>query len=300
MATRTSPIDVVFDRVGSLGPAAKGALLAAPAVLYLLVFFLLPLATVLSFSVRRQESFQMTNDLVLENYETVLGSSAFRSSLRYSFESALGATAVCLVLGVPVAYYLAVKANPRVRNLLLFLVIAPLWVNFFVRAYAILQLGSRGGLINAILTGAGIVDEPLLWLVYSRPAVIAGLAYVWFPLMVLPVYATLAEIDRSWFEAARDLGAGPLRVHREVTIPHALPGIVLGSLFVFLLSFGNYAVPTVLGGGRRVSYPQAILSQLEGAANWPVAAAAATVMMAFILILLLAVFSVLDAEELFS
>jgi ABC-type spermidine/putrescine transport system permease subunit I len=278
----------------------KGLLVALPPFFFLALFFLVPLLTVLSFSVRVQENLQMTNQLTIEPYVTVLTGETFQAALLYSIRISLITTLITLVFGLPVGYYLAVKVRDRLRNLLVFLIIAPLWINFFVRAYAIIQIGGARGFLNGTLLAVGLVDEPIQWFVYSQPSVIFGLTTLWLPLMVLPIYALLRQMDTAWLEAARDLGAGPLRVHREVTLPAALPGIILGSLFVFLLSLGNQAVPRILGGAKRTTYSETILLQLEsGGLNWPVASAASGVMMAFVIVVLLGVFSVFDMEELF-
>jgi len=289
----------LYSRIRNLPEETKGALVALPPFVYVLLFFVLPLLTILNYSVRIQEDLQITNEITLQHYVEVITSGTFRGALSYSVSTALVTTAVTLVFGLPLAYYLAVKASERYRNILLFLVIAPLFVNFFVRAYAIIQLGSPQGFINGFLISLGIVDSPAEWLIYSQPSVIFGLASLYLPLMVLPIYAMLRQVDPVWYEAARDLGAGEFQIHREITLPSALSGIILGGLFVFLLTLGNQAVPRILGGAKDTTYPEAILLQLEGSVNWPVASAASGVMMVFIIAVLVGVFAVFDTEELF-
>lgn len=291
--------DSLYDAIRNLPGTAKGTLLAFPPFVYLSLFFLVPMLTVLNFSIRTQEHFQVTNILTLEHYAYVLSTPTFARALWFSVQTSLIVTAITFLLGMPVAYYLAVRAPARYRNTLLFLVIAPLWINFYVKAFAIIQLTSTRGLLNVLLVDLGLRDEPIGWLIYSQPAVILGLVYVWLPLMILPIYAVVRAMDEEWLRAARDLGAGPLRAHWEVTLPSALPGIVLGCLFVFLLSMGNRSVSAMLGGAKDVTYPDAIINQLSGAVNWPTAAAASAVMMAFVVLVLLGVFTVLDVEELF-
>ena len=295
----TGSIESAYLALRNLPDRAKGSLLALPPFAYLSLFFLVPMLTILNFSIRTQEHFQVTNVLTTEHYAYVLTTRTFARALWFSVQTSLTVTAITLVLGLPVAYYLAVRAPTRYRNTLLFLVIAPLWINFYVKAFAIIQLTSTRGLLNVVLVDLGLRQEPIGWLIYSQPAVVLGLVYVWLPLMILPIYAIVREMDEEWLRAARDLGAGPLRAHWEVTIPTALPGIVLGCLFVFLLSLGNRAVSAMLGGAKDVTYPDAIVNQLSGAVNWPTAAAASAVLMAFVVVVLIGVFSVLDVEELF-
>jgi ABC-type spermidine/putrescine transport system permease subunit I len=296
MSVSTSDL---YSRLRSLPEETKGALVALPPVVYILLFFILPLLTILNYSIRVQESLQITNQITAEHYVHVLTSGTFRGALFYSVSTALITMIITLVLGLPLGYYLAVKASERYRNVLLFLVIAPLFVNFFVRAYALIQLGSPKGFINGVLISVGVINQPIEWLIYSQPAVIFGLASLYLPLMVLPVYAMLRQVNPDWYEAARDLGAGQLQIHREITLPTALSGIILGSLFVFLLTLGNQAVPRILGGAKDTTYPEAILLQLEGSVNWPVASAASGLMMFLIILVLVGVFTVFDVEELF-
>lgn len=298
MSTDTT-LGAAYRRIDGLSTEVKGALVALPPIAYLTVFFVVPLFSILNYSVRVQRELQITGELTLAHYAEVLTSGTFQGALLYSVRVALVTTVLALVVGTPVGYYLATEVGDRLRNVLLFLVIAPLWINFFVRAYAMIQLGSPRGFLNGFLVSSGVLSEPLQGLIYSQPAVIFGLVSLYLPLAVLPVYAVLREMEPAWLEAARDLGAGPLRVHREVTLPAALPGLILGGLFVFLLSLGNQAVPRILGGAKNTTYAEAILLQLEGSVNWPVAAAASGVMMAFVVVVLVAVFNVFDMEELF-
>lgn len=289
----------LYSRIRSLPEETKGALVALPPLVYILLFFVVPLLTILNYSVRVQEGLQITNQVTVRHYVEVLTSGTFQGALSYSVSTALVTTAATLVLGLPVGYYIAVEASERYRNVLLFLVIAPLFVNFFVRAYALIQLGSPQGFINGFLISLGIIEGPAEWLIYSQPSVIFGLASLYLPLMILPIYAMLRQVDPIWYEAARDLGAGQFQIHREITLPSALSGIVLGGLFVFLLTLGNQAVPRILGGAKDTTYPEAILLQLEGSVNWPVASAASGVMMFFVVLVLIGVFAVFDVEELF-
>ena len=291
--------DSIYNTVRNLPAAAKGTILALPPFVYLSLFFLIPMVTILNFAIRTQENFQITSTFTADNFVYVVTTGTFAKALWFSINTAVVVTVISFMLGLPVGYYIAIRAPDSIRNILLFLVIAPLWINFYVRAFAILQITSTRGLINVALTKLGVIASPIGWLSYSQPAVIVGLVYVWLPLMILPIYAMLREMDEEWLRAARDLGAGPFRAHYEVTLPTALPGIVLGALFVFLLSLGNTSVSKMLGGAKDVTYPEAIMNQLSGAVNWPVAAAASAVMMGFVILVLIGVFTILDMEEMF-
>lgn len=294
----------VGDRLGrwirTLPPERKGALLVLPSAVYILVFLLLPLAIVLSYSFRVQESFQMTWKLTTDNFGTVLTSATFVDALWVSLYTSVIVTVISLLLGLPVAYYLAVHAHKRVRNFLIFLVIIPLLINLYVQAFSLIQVTGSRGVFNVALMELELIDEPIDWLIFSYRAVIMGLVYVWLPLMILPIYAVLRDLNVGLLQAARDLGAGPLRAQLEVTIPAAFPGIILGSFFVFLFTFGDLVISRMIGGGRIVTLSRAILVQLEEGLRWDLAAAGTVVMMLVIMVILIGVFRVIDMEEIFG
>lgn len=200
---------------------------------------------------------------------------------------AAAATVLCLLLGFPLALYIS-RAQKH-RGLLLQLVILPFWTSFLIRTYAWLFLLRDTGLINTALLRIGAIHQPLP-LLYNNGAVLLGLVYGYLPFMVLPVYAALERLDPSLSEAAADLGASPLAIVTRVIAPLAAPGILAGSILVFIPSLGAYLTPDLMGGGRTVMIGNLVQNQFTTARDWPFGSALSLTLMiltALVLILFL-------------
>jgi spermidine/putrescine transport system permease protein len=176
------------------------------------------------------------------------------------------------------------------------LVILPFWTNLLIRTYAWIVLLGRQGLINRGLQGIGAIDEPIA-LLYTDQAIVLGLIYSYLPLMVLPLFASIERLGPAPRQAAADLGAGPVRAFLRVTLPLTLPGVMAGSIFVFVPSLGNFIVPDLLGGGRRIMVGNLIQSQFFQARDWPFGATLALSVMGITLVLLLVQARVLNREK---
>ncbi|MFY9552515.1 MAG: ABC transporter permease [Thermoanaerobaculia bacterium] len=196
-------------------------------------------------------------------------------------------TVLCLAISYPVAYYIAVTAPPRKRNLLLGLVVIPFWTSFLIRTYAWMFLLRTEGLINRVLIGLGLTTQPLE-LLYNNFAVLIGLVYGELPFMILPLYASLEKLDLSLLEASADLGAPRASTFRRVTVPMTMPGIVAGIILVFVPSLGQFIVSDLLGGARTILAGNLIQNQFAVARNKPFGAAIAFELTAAVLLLLLA------------
>jgi spermidine/putrescine transport system permease protein len=214
--------------------------------------------------------------------------------LRRSFAMALAATALCLVLAFPAALF--ISRAPRHKNLYLQLVMLPFWTSFLVRTYAWIFLLRDTGLFNTALQALGITHAPLP-LLYNDGAVLLGLVYGYLPFMVLPIYATLERLDPALVEAAADLGARPLATVFRIVVPLSRPGIVAGSVLVFIPCLGAYLTPDLLGGGRTVMVGNLVQNQFTTARDWPFGAAVSIALMALVT-LLLAVFLRRQSEPL--
>jgi spermidine/putrescine transport system permease protein len=201
----------------------------------------------------------------------------YASILGRSFAMAAVATVICAVLGFPLALFIS-RAGAR-KNLYLQLVILPFWTSFLVRTYAWLFLLRDTGLVNTALQKAGIIHEPLP-LLYNDGAVLLGLVYGYLPFMVLPVFAILEKLDPALLEAAADLGARPFRAVLRVTLPLSKPGLVAGSVLVFVPCLGAYLTPDLMGGGKSVMIGNLVQNQFTTARDWPFGAAASLVLMA--------------------
>ena len=203
---------------------------------------------------------------------------------------AAAATALCLVLAFPAALF--ISRAPRHKYLYLQLVMLPFWTSFLVRTYAWLFLLRDTGLFNTLLLTAHITHTPLP-LLYNNGAVILGLVYGYLPFMVLPIYATLERLDPALLEAAADLGARPVSALFGVTVPLARPGIIAGSILVFIPCLGTYLTSDLLGGGRVVLVGNLVQNQFTSARDWPFGSAVSIVLMALVT---LAVWRVLSRE----
>jgi len=285
------------DGRGRPGARRVALALALPAWVVLGLFFLLPLVLMLGVSGAQRGVYGGL--LPVPDLPAYLRSGAFLASYRQTLQAlylgiawrslwmAALTTGLCLAIGFPAAYALALHAPRRHKGLLLGLVVVPLWTSFLIRTYAWMFILRSEGLLNHLLLAAGLISRPLP-LLYSAPAVIAGLVYGELPFMILPVYAALERLDRNLLEAAADLGAGRAAVVRRVTVPLALPGIVAGVVLVFVPSLGQFVVSDLLGGAHTMLLGNLIQNQFAVARNQPFGAALAFELTAAVLLLLAA------------
>ena len=213
--------------------------------------------------------------LTLHNYEELVGP-VFLKVLWDSVSLAFLSTVVCLVVGYPFAYRIA-RAKSKWRPWLLLLVIIPFWTNSLIRSYALILIIGAQGMVNKALMAMGVISAPLQ-MMYTDFAVFIGLTYTFLPFMVLPLYASIEKLDPNLGDAAKDLGAGPLRTFLHITLPLTLPGIIAGCILVFLPSLGCFYVPEILGGAKNMLLGTFIKNQFLVANNWPLGAAASSVL----------------------
>jgi spermidine/putrescine transport system permease protein len=264
-------------------PALGTAATLAPGVGWLVVFFAAPLALMLAASFARRGVYGgIQPALTLENYRRLFDP-LYVGILRRSVLLALATTAGCLALGYPIAYTIA--RSGRWKHLLLFLIVLPFWTSFLVRTYAMMFLLRDTGLVNTWLLRLGLVDAPLT-LLYTPGAVLLGLVYGYLPFMVLPCYASIEKLDPSLLEAAESLGARPLARFFTVTVPLTFPGILTGSVLVFIPALGAFLTPDLLGGAKTMMIGNLVQNQFTTARDWPFGAAASFLLMAVVLVLL--------------
>lgn len=250
-----------------------------PAWLWAVVLFAAPLAIVAAYSLLTRGAYGgLDTPWTLESYRR-LADPLYLTIMARSFWMAAVATAICMVLGFPLALFIS-RAGKR-RNLYLQLVILPFWTSFLVRMYAWLFLLRDTGLINTALQALGIIREPLP-LLYNHFAVLLGLVYGYLPFMVLPVYATLERLDPALVEAAADLGARPWATLTRVLVPLSAPGLRAGAILVFVPCLGAYLTPDLLGGGRTVMIGNLVQNQFTTARDWPFGAAISIALMALV------------------
>ena len=247
-----------------------------PPTFWLLVFFVIPGIIVIGYS------FSTTGtgggiDLrfTLEHYHLSFNG-LYVSIFLKSFLYALITTVITLAIAFPIAYYMAF-ASPRMKIILMFLIILPFWTNFLVRMYSLMSLLGKSGLINSILLYSGIVDEPLK-LMNNSFGMYIGFIYWNLPFMILPIFSALDRMDVSLLEASLDLGASRNQTFRNITFPYSVPGVVAGIVFTFIPTLGNFVIPEFLGGPDNLMIGNVITAQYLEVRNWPFGSALATVL----------------------
>ena len=244
--------------------------------LWLIMFALLPNLMVIaaSFMARGEGEF-LAFAFSVASYRRMLDP-LYLGVLSSSLYWAALTTLLCLLVGYPFAYLLT-RMPKRLRPLLLLLVIIPFWTSSLVRTYAMVIILKTKGVLNQLLLGLGVIDQPLE-LLYTDTAVIIGLVYALLPFMVLPVYASLEKLDPRLIEAARDLGARKIRIFLEIILPLTLPGIIAGSMLVFLPGLGCFYISDMLGGAKSLLVGNLIRDQFLSARDWPLGAAASVLL----------------------
>jgi len=290
-----------------LGRIGRLVLIGAP-FLWLLVFFLLPLLIVVKISLAESTIgippytpllANGNNSLewrgTLANYALIAGDRIYLRAYLGSLGNAALATALCLLIGYPVAYAIARSRSVR-RQLLVFLVIMPFWTSFLIRVYAWIAILEPQGLLNQLLFALGLVSAPLQ-LLNNQFSVQLGLVYSYLPFMVLPLYGSLSALDKSLVEAAADLGARPSQAFLTVILPLTLPGIAAGSLLVLIPATGEFVIPDLLGGPSTLMIGKVLWDEFFNNRDWPVAAAVAVVLVAALAMPLLAAQRFLEREQ---
>ncbi len=275
-----SGLRLAWLRWSSQRPSARAWALMAPGTLWLLVFFLVPLVFMLSYSFMPRGIYGgVESGFTMEHYARFFDSLYLTILLR-TVVYAVVCTAVCLGMGYPVAYVIA-RSGPW-KNFLTFLVILPFWTSFLVRTFAMIFLMRDTGLINTALISLGLITEPFQML-NTPGAVMVGLVYGFLPFMVLPIYASLEKLDPSLLEAAEVLGARPFARFTKVVLPLSMPGVVAGSLLVFIPALGSYLTSDLLGGAKQMMIGNLVQNQFTTARNWPFGSAVSFVVMGVVL-----------------
>ena len=273
----------------------NGVIIAAP-FYWLLFFFLAPFVIVFKISVAESliasppfsplfdiaQNGALSLHLVFDNYAYLWEDSLYISTYVNSIRISTISTVLCLLLGYPIAYAI-VRSAPTTRFVLLMLIILPFWTSFLLRIYAWMGLLADQGTINNILIYLGLINRPIR-LMYSEFAVHIGIVYSYLPFMILPLYANMEKLDHTIHEAAADLGARPFTTFLTVTLPLTTPGIMAGSLLVFIPATGEFVIPDLLGGGNVLMIGRVLYNEFNANHDWPVASAVAIVLLLVLVI----------------
>jgi spermidine/putrescine transport system permease protein len=260
--------------------------LLLPTALWSIVFIVVPFLIVFAFSLTtRGLHGEVVWDLQWANYLRVFDAS-YAKVAWFSVKLAVWNTVLCLAAGYPLAYFMAHIESAATRNLFLILILVPFWTNFLVRTYALGNILGDEGLINQFLLWLGIIKEPLD-LIYSKKAMVIGLVSNYLPFMVLPLFVALEKQDKHLLEAAKDLGASPLRAFARVTWPLSVPGVATGCLLVFIPSVGEFIIPDLLGGGKYLVIGTLLQQKFLIIRDWPMGATL-SIVLAIVLLGLLA------------
>jgi spermidine/putrescine transport system permease protein len=257
-----------------------------PPAIWLFVFFVTPLLIIFAYSffergVYGDVIYTFTLDNYIKAFDPLYAKTLWRSTW-----ISIVSTAICLVLGYPLAWYIA-RQSASMKKLLLVLLIVPFWTNFLVRTYAWIFILRTEGLLNNTLISMGLISSPLE-ILFTQTAVIIGLVYTYLPFMVLPIYVSIEKLDKSLFDACRDLGATSLQAFRNIMLPLTKPGIISGCILVFVPCLGAYITPDLLGGAKNLMVGNLIQIQFLAARDWPFGAALSFIVMAIVLMLLFA------------
>lgn len=271
------------------------ALAIVPPFVWLALVLLLPFLLVLKISfadlkfgippytaLTQVQDQTLTLALNLRGYALLFSDSLYIATYLNSVKMALVTTIVCIVIGYPMAYYIA-RSHPSIRNVLLLGVILPFWTSLLLRVYAWVGILRNDGLLNKFLQSVGIISAPLE--IYRTDlAVYIGLVYAYLPFFILPLYASLVKLDNRLLEAAYDLGARPWRAFLSVTLPQSMPGVIAGAMLVFIPSVGEYVIPEMLGGANTLMMGRVMWTEFFNNADWPMAAAVTCVMVLLLLV----------------
>lgn len=251
----------------------RGYALVAPAGVYVLLLLCVPLMLTVAYSFWTQDYLDIDKTTSLANYREVLNDPLYQLLLLRSLVISVLVTVVTVVLSYPIAYFITFRTERKA--LWLILVTLPFWISYLLRVFSWKVVLGYNGVINSTLMAAGIIDQPLEFMLYSMEAVIIVLSHAWAPFAILPIYVALQKVDRSVLEAARDLGDSDFRRFMRVTLPISMSGVISASMIIMIPTVGDYVTPAMVGGSDGLMIANMIQVQFGRANNWPLGAALA-------------------------
>lgn len=277
--------------------AIEPYLLVSPQTLVFLLFLIFPILLIFVVSFWQFTGYSMVPAFSLDNYTTVFTSQVTLTTYLNTFKYVFLVWFFCLAIAFPVAYFLAFYIENQTLQAILFLICTvPFWTSNIIRMISWIPLLGKEGLINQLLIGAGMVQQPVEWLLYSDFAVVLGMVHLFNFFMIAPIFNSLMRIDRTLITAAQDMGASGFQVLKEVILPLAAPGIAIGSIFVVTLVMGEFVTVRLMGGGQSASIGKMIQTQI-GSLQYPLAAANAVILLIVTLILVAGILRVVDIRK---
>jgi len=263
----------------------KFSQLAIPYIVWSVLMLVLPMALIFLYSITEPGNSIISFSITLDQYIKFFTDKDFLLILWRSLAIAVKTTIICLLLGYPIAYYIA-RTKEKTQNLLILCITIPMWINMLVRTYAWIGLLSDGGLIQKILSLVGLGHIKLL---YTEGAVLLGMVYNFLPFMILQIQTSLCKMDTSLLEASADLGASPAQTFRRITLPLSLPGVINGITLVFLPAVSSFFIPKLLGGGQYFLIGNMIENQFITVGEWNFGSAISMIMAVIMMLLMMAV-----------
>ncbi|HEY3596492.1 MAG TPA: ABC transporter permease subunit [Paraburkholderia sp.] len=291
---RSALHSIVSWPVRRFGLTGRSAVVAGPFI-WLLLFFLVPFLLVVKISFADQQlgippytdltSFKdgvIHVALDLSHYAFLFADSLYFATYVNSVLVAAVTTLICLLIGYPMAYYIA-RSNPATRNILMMAVMLPFWTSFLIRVYAWIGILKNNGLLNNLLISTGLIHTPIE-LYHTNTGVYIGMVYSYLPFLVMPLYAHLVKMDLTLLEAAYDLGARPWKAFWQITLPLSKNGVIAGCMLVFIPAVGEYVIPELLGGANTLMIGRVMWNEFFDNADWPMASAVTCAMVLLLLV----------------
>ena len=255
--------------------SAQGLFLISPTLGFALLLLAVPLIMVVALSFWTQDYLTLDRTFTIANYQTAWTEPMYQYLMARSLKISIFVTAVTVLVAYPVAYFISFHVAPKRKAMWIFLITIPFWTSYLMRIFLWKVILGYNGVINGTLTGLGVIEEPLSFILYNQNAVVITLAHAWIPFAILPIFVALERVDRSLLEAAEDLGDSGLRRFFRVTLPLSMPGVIAATIIVFIPTIGDYVTPRLVGGPNGLMISNMIELQFKKANNAPLGAALA-------------------------
>ena len=255
--------------------SAQGLFLISPTLGFALLLLAVPLIMVVALSFLTQDYLTLDRSFTTANYQAAWTEPMYQYLMARSLKISIFVTASTVFLAYPVAYFISFYVAPKRKAMWIFLITIPFWTSYLMRIFLWKVILGYNGVINGSLTGLGIINEPLSFILYNQNAVVLTLAHAWIPFAILPIFVALERVDRSLIEAAEDLGDSALRRFFRVTLPLSMPGVIAATIIVFIPTIGDYVTPRLVGGPNGLMISNMIELQFKKANNAPLGSALA-------------------------